>query len=201
MKEQVYEQLTLFPEDSPASHSPLPGSEQARTMTVISGLKCLESYGNSGPLGSLVRMCLGSSIWHSTRCFLTWKTKATKLNRLLFRLAVSTPHISESGSLFWHRGGAQEPVTGERRQDESGPAGMADGLRATVHEADSDTNNDGLQGSMFKSVLGGDKYDMLLRSLLECTPLGKIGPMNPAYLEWLMGYPIGWTELNRSATQ
>ena len=101
MIEQAYEQLTLFPEDSPASHSQLPGSEQARMMTVTSGLKCLESYGNSGPLGSLVRMCLGSSIWHSTRCFLTWKTKATKLNHLLFRLAVSTPHTSGSESLFW----------------------------------------------------------------------------------------------------
>ncbi|SVC13387.1 uncharacterized protein METZ01_LOCUS266241, partial [marine metagenome] len=21
------------------------------------------------------------------------------------------------------------------------------------------------------------------------------GPMNPTFLEWLMGYPIGWTEL------
>ena len=101
MKEQDYEQLTLFPEVSRASLSALPGSERARMMTVTSGRKCAELYGNYGPLGSLVRMCLESSIWHSTRCLLTWKTKATPLNRLLFRLAVSTHHTSEKECVFW----------------------------------------------------------------------------------------------------
>ena len=101
MKEQVYEQLTLFPEDFLASLSALPGSEAARMMTVTSGRKCAELYGNYGPLGSLVRMCLESSIWHSTRCLLTWKTKDTPHNRLLFRLAVSTHHTSESECAFW----------------------------------------------------------------------------------------------------
>jgi hypothetical protein len=37
-------------------------------------------------------------------------------------------------------------------------------------------------------------YDGLLRSLVEVTILGRLGPMNPAWVEWLMGYPIGWTE-------
>lgn len=70
-------------------------------MTVTSGLKCLESYEKSGPLGSLVRMCLTSSIWHSTRCLLTWKVKDTKFNASLFRLAVSTRRTKENGSPFW----------------------------------------------------------------------------------------------------
>ena len=101
MQGQDYEQLTLFQVDSHASPSPLPGSSEARRMTVISGRKCSESYGNSGPLGSLVRMCLRSSIWHSTRCFLTWKVKGTKYNASLFRLAVSMPRTKENGSPFW----------------------------------------------------------------------------------------------------
>ena len=109
MKEPVCEQLTFFPVDFLASHSPLPGSEEARRTTVISGLKCSESYGNSGPLGSLVRTCLESSIWHSTRCFLTWKKTDTPHKRLLFRLAVSMPRTNEKGSAFWptpvHKGG------------------------------------------------------------------------------------------------
>ena len=101
MKKPVYEQLTLFPEDSLASLSVLPGSERAKMMTVTSGRRCCELYGNSGPLGSLVKMCLVSSIWHSTRCYLTWKTKATPLNRLLFRLAASMPHIEGIESQLW----------------------------------------------------------------------------------------------------
>ena len=70
-------------------------------MTVTSGRKCSALSGNSGPLGCLVRTCLESSIWHSTRCLLTWKTKATKGRRLLFRLAASMPRTEETGLLFW----------------------------------------------------------------------------------------------------
>ena len=101
MKRQAYEQLTLFPEDFHASLSALPGSEAARMMTVTSGRKCSELYGRSDQLGLLVKMCLESSIWHSTRCLLTWKTKDTPHNRLLFRLAVSTHLTSESECAFW----------------------------------------------------------------------------------------------------
>ena len=101
MKELGYEQLTLFQEDSLASLFLLPGNEQARKMTVTSGLKCYELYGKYSPLSSLVKMCLGSSIWHSTRCFLAWKKKDTPRKRLLFQLAVSTPRTDGTGSAFW----------------------------------------------------------------------------------------------------
>ena len=97
----AYEQLTLFPVGSPVSLSLLPGSERAKMMTVTSGRKCSGLYGRSDPLGSLVKMCLESSIWHSTRCFLTWKAKGLSHNRLLFQLAVSMPHTDETESAFW----------------------------------------------------------------------------------------------------
>ena len=101
MSEQVYEQLTLFPEDFLASRSPLPGNTEARKMTVTSGRKCLELYQSYSQLGLLVRTCLESSIWHSTRCFLLWKPKVTKSGRLLFQLAASTHGIKESESALW----------------------------------------------------------------------------------------------------
>ena len=101
MKEQVYEQLTLFQEDSRVNRSPLPDSKEAKMMTVTSGQKCSELYKNSSPLGCLVRMCLESSIWHSTRSLLTWKTQDTPSKHLLFRLAVSMPRTKENDAPFW----------------------------------------------------------------------------------------------------
>ena len=101
MSAQDYVQLTLFQEDSPASHSPLPGSEQARMMTVTSGRKCFASYGKSAHCGYLAKMCLESSIWHSTKRCLTWKTQATKGNRLLFRLVASMPRTFDTAWLLW----------------------------------------------------------------------------------------------------
>ena len=101
MNERDYEQLTLFQGDSLASLSVQPGSVGAQKMTVTSGLNCLELYKKSGPLGSLVRTLLESSLWHSTRCFLTWKISATPRKRLLFRLAPSMPRTDGTGARLW----------------------------------------------------------------------------------------------------
>jgi hypothetical protein len=98
--EQDYEQLTLFPEDSHASHFPWLESKKVKGMTVISGQKCLELYRNSGPLGCLVKMLLESSVWHSTKCYLIWKVRVTKHKRLLFQLVPLVPYTDGTESLL-----------------------------------------------------------------------------------------------------
>jgi site-specific DNA-cytosine methylase len=111
-----------------------------------------------------------------------------------------------------------ETVTTERKPDrhEPGFSGMADGLRTAVHEADPDPDGNGLPRRMPEPVLETFTecssrereresrrrgYDGLLRSLAEVTPLGRLGPMNPEWVEWLMGFPIGWTALDASETR
>ena len=101
MKKQVCGQLTFFPEGFPVSRSALQDSDEARMMTVSSGRKCAASYGKSGRLGCLVKTCLESSIWHSTRCSLIWKPVVTKDRRLLFRLVASMRRTNDTGSQFW----------------------------------------------------------------------------------------------------
>ena len=238
MKEQDYEQLTLFQEDSHASHSVKPGSDEARKMTATSGLKCSELYEKSGPLGCLVRMCLESSIWHSTRCYLTWKRKVTKSNASIFQLAVSMPRTDDTESLFWptpSTGAALCGGTGnfktlqrmaekgliteeERRQLSQGNGGKTNpGLLEWLMGYEQQftkliptptaTDYKGGCASRFwtsthtHTHTHGRGYDGLLRSFLELTPLGKIGQMNPEYLEWMLGLPRGWTELDASETQ
>lgn len=121
----------------------------------------------------------------------------------------------DGGAGLDHGGGAPGALQGQRREDQSGPAGMADGLRADVHEDDTDPHRDGLPGRGSSEVLAAEftesssrerererrGYDGLLRTLVEVTPRGRLGPMNPAWVEWLMGYPIGWTALNASETR
>ena len=93
------EQQSIFSqEDFHASLSLVPGNKEAKKMTVISGRKCYELYQKYAQLGLLVKMLLESSIWDSTKCFLTWKTRATPANRLLFQLVPSTPRTEEIGS-------------------------------------------------------------------------------------------------------
>lgn len=88
--------------DSPASHSVTQGEEKARQMTATSGQTCLKSLKMSSQTGSSLKMCaaslLGTMAWYSSKCALTWKTKTTKSNRLLFQLAPSMPRTGETGS-------------------------------------------------------------------------------------------------------
>lgn len=223
-----YEQLTLFPEGFPASLSLLPGSVKAMEMTVTSGLRCSESLENSNPLGSLVKMCLESSIWHSTRCYLTWQTKATPHNRLLFRLAVSMPHIEGIESQLWPTpvhghvtGGTgamaimkkflqQGKITQEEyRSFVAGNGGKTNpellewlmGYQAAFTQLLPTPRASDYKGSPLNRYVGGVHYRHQLDELVEVTPLGKIGQMNPEWVEWLMGYPIGWTELSHLETQ
>lgn len=237
MREQGCEQLTLFPVDSPVNRSLLPGSEEARTMTVTSGLRCLELYGKSTPLGSLVRMCLGSSIWHSTRCLLTWKMKGTKYSRFLYQLAVSMPRTNDTESLFWPTPSTGAGLCGGtgnfktlKRMAERGL--ITEEERRNLSQGNGGKTNPGLlewlmgYEQQFTKLIptpracdykgaalnrswnvqverererGGYRHQLC--ELLEVTPRGRLGQMNPEWVEWLMGYPIGWTELNASETR
>src|SRR5699024_272092 len=81
-QKNMKDQLMLFPEDSPVNRSALPGTKKARTMTVTSGKKCLELLERLNQPMLLAKTFLVSSQWHSTRCYLTWKTKVTPQKRL-----------------------------------------------------------------------------------------------------------------------
>ena len=124
------EESLFSQEDFPASHSVVPGSNEARTMTAISGRKCSESYKRQGQLGLLVRMLLASSAWHSTKCVLTWKRVDTKSSRSLFQLAVSMPRTEETECGLLRGGGAMWPTP---RTPSGGPDNSAKRLRPSGH--------------------------------------------------------------------
>lgn len=93
--------LTSSQEGSLASLFQLPENNKGKTIAVISGQKCYELYGKYSRLGSLVKMFLESSNWHSKIFVLRWKVKAMKSSRLLFHLQASERGIKEKefGSL------------------------------------------------------------------------------------------------------
>lgn len=174
--QEVY-QLGLLPEDSLASLSVLPGSKAAQAMTVGSGRKWLELLSESDQLGYLVKMCLGSSAWNSTRCFLTWNVSATPHGRLLFRLSASMPRTEENGFGLWATPSAA---------DSQGTTG--DDLATAVNRAmfptptTQDASNNGGASQMNRNT----------------PPLNAVvgGSLNPTWVEWLMGYPKNWTEVD-----
>lgn len=142
------------------------------------------------------------------------------------RVAILAYSINRRSSLRWNRqfqdteeDGGKRPdngrgtaaaLSGQRWENESRPSGMADGLRTEVHRIDSDTESLRLQRCFTEEMVftesssrereresrTGRSYRNQLNELVELTPLGVIGRLNPTWTEWLMGYPIGWTELD-----
>ena len=207
------QQLTLFPAGTldHASLLVLPGSEKARKMTVTSGRKYAEFCTKSDPVGLLVKMLLDTSVWGSTTCFLTWKAKVTKQSRLYFQLVPSTPHTDETECSLWPTPRANK-IGGE-----SSP-GFSPTLEQTVRMWPTPRANDaekrgnvstdprnGLPGivKMWPTPAAQDAKNATLppsQSDRDTVPgavirSGETGQLNPEWVEALMCFPIGWTEV------
>lgn len=178
-------------------------------MTVISGRKCLELYQNSDPLGSLVRMLLESSIWRSTRCLLTWKAKVTPRGRWYYQLAASTPRTEDTASQLWATPNTmdylpQRSPEALRRQAETSrkgrkrPANLreqvcAETVRLWPTPRASDSKGSGAAGS--KSAEHDRKRGNLKGVVMYLQDAETGAQLNPDWVEWLMGFPPGWTRV------
>jgi hypothetical protein len=190
--------LPFSAEDSPASHSVTLGNGAALTTTVISGRKCLGSYARSGPLGCLVKTLLGSSEWHSIWWRLTWKRAATKLNRSYFRLAASALPISDSGALSW-------PTPRSYSFDKSHLPGLTSlDVRVRGLYPDNPRYWPTPRATEYKSPKGktGNRSaeDSHRAGWTLSETAGAGGLLSADWVEWLMVFPVGWTDLGDSAT-
>lgn len=207
MNAQDCEQLTLFPADSPASPFLSPGSAEARRTTVTSGQKCCELSRISGPLGSLVRTLLVSSAWRSTRCLLTWKVSATPARRLLYRLVPSMPRTGETGARLWPTPSASDcgrtainphlTKNGTIRHIGKNGAQSYARLDAVVAMFPTPKARDAKDTTRLPpSRLADPGKDSLVQRVGRGIQKENGGQLNPTWVEWLMGFPIGWTDLD-----
>lgn len=183
---QPSSRLTLFAEDSPVNLLVLPGNVKGRTMLEICGRSTDVAWKTSSPVGSLVKMCLESSHTLKPSCCLTWKPLGTKPPYWGFRLAPCKPRTGENGSGLWgtpranngagngkHRGNNKS-----RLEDQVHDPKMWPTPRANKPE--------GYSSERFRPTLAQE---------VTGQPKPLHGQLNPTWVEWLMGYPIGWTDL------
>ena len=162
----------------PASHSAAPGSDEARQMTAFSGRNLLASFASSGRVGPLARMLLTTSTWGSTECFLTWRDSATPARRLLFRLVPSELDTDETEFGLLPTPTAKGNAAAPSMQKWAAHRRLFPTPTASSHTG---AGVRGEGGPNLQTVAGGS--------------------LNPTWLEWLMGYPAGWTELEPSVMQ
>jgi len=194
--------------DIPASPSVLPESREAQRMTATSGRTLAKLFHAKDPLGAFSKMFMVTSHWASTKCLLTWKPKVTPQGRLLCQLAVSTPRTDEIGSgssqEMWATPRTTDGTGGPRKLDERGRrishssnlvfgANLSDQVRMWPIPTTRD-HKGGYQGGRIRNgKVSMDTLDVAVQHTDNQQKTG--GQLNPQWVEWLMGYPEGWTDL------
>jgi len=193
------EELTLSAVGSHASLGASPGSSEAQKMTAISGRKCCELLNLYKVDGSLAKMseALLTSQWASSAAFLTWKASDTKPSHLLFQLAPSAPRTDEIESGLWPTPTGQDnpqvrgvgKTIGTKRGTTLGGA-----VRMWPTPTASDYKGSGptVVRKDGKNRLN-DRPDYATEQRAQ-----NGGQLNPTWVEWLMGFPTGWTDLKPS---
>nr|WP_255317369.1 hypothetical protein [Candidatus Magnetobacterium casensis] len=209
-------QPSLLPPDSLASLSVLPGSNSARQMTATSGLKLSQLLKKSNPSGYCLKMLLESSTWHSTLCYLTWKVRVTPQKRLLFQLAPSMPGIDETEFGLWPTSSARDWKSGQNKNCWSNARPLNEIVLLPTPEAQNQggyqisngkkmprlgavvkmwpTPQTGAHNEAAHNAMSGDWKT----KFCEVAGIPTTGQLNPNWVEWLMGFPTGWTDLNAS---
>ena len=215
MKKQDLKQSPSFQAASPASPSPPPDGGKALRMNAIYGRKCAGLLPNCGPVGCLGKMLLASSIWGSTKRFLTWQKRDTLFSHSYFRLAASARGMSAS-ELLSSRLMFPTPLASDKST-------CRDAANLDVYLSDNGIfrkrNRDGTIWSLslsaavfyltpaasegYRSTLKPTAFqgkspssNLSAQVIHQEQPLSEKAALNPDWVEWLMGFPKGWTDVS-----
>lgn len=199
MSEQVCTQSISSPADSPVSHFPWLESKKAKGTNVTYGRKCSELSTKLRRVGWWVKTFLESCELPLPTLSRTWSVKAITSSCLILKLRLSERRTEGSASRLWPTVVARDYKDGTalacRNVSAKGHLGRVihipnTGLWKTPIAADAAN----------KQFYVNSRGEPNLSAQVKCSKIETReehgnGSLNPAWVEWLMGYPIGWTEV------
>ena len=215
MRKQDLKPSPSSPADSRASPSPPQESGGALRMNATCGRRCAELLPNCGPIGCLGKMLLASSIWGSTKRFLTWQKRDTLFSHSYFRLAASAHGMSASellsSRLMFPTPLASDKCTNRdaqnldvflseagilRKRNRSG-AIWSLSLSAAVYYL-TPTASEGYRSTLKPEAFRSSQASANLSTQIvrQEQPHSESAALNPDWVEWLMGFPPGWTDVS-----
>ena len=215
MKKQDETALPSLAADFPVSRFQARGNKKGLKIPATCGLKCAASLQSSSPAGCLAKMLLGSSIWGSTKRFLTWQKRDTLFSHSYFRLAASARGMNAS-ELLSSRLMFPTPLASDKST-------CRDAANLDVFLSDNGIfrkrNRDGTIWSLslsaavfyltpaasegYRSTLKPAAFrgkspssNLSAQVIHQEQPLSEKAALNPDWVEWLMGFPKGWTAVS-----
>ena len=176
--------LMCLPPDSHASPSALPGKESKLTTKEICGLQQPTLLGLSNPDSYCWKMCresVNTCPWLSETCADVGMKFDTPYSLGLTTLERPTDE-NECGYL-------PTPDCSDRRSMKSKQWGLSNYIKAGLWPTprQSEWKGTGPVGSKSQQHMKDRNY--------LCAVLETGGQLNPTWVEWLMGWPLGWTDL------
>ena len=115
--------------------------EEGLKMTDISGQKYFQLFSKSDQIGLLSKMLVGTSLWGSTKCSLTWQTKPiTQSRHFILELYPSTLPTEECDSGLWATATTMEHlppgISGSFKESQNGRRQISSNLRDQVMQKD-----------------------------------------------------------------
>ena len=215
MKKQDLKQLPLSQAAFPVSPSPPPENGRALRMNATCGRKCAALLPSCGPVGCLGKMLLASSIWGSTKRSLTWQKRDTLFSHSYFRLAASAHGMSAS-ELLSSRLMFPTPLASDkstcrdaanldvflsgngifRKKNRDGSIWSLS-LSAAVYYL-TPAASEGYRSTLKPTAFQGKSPSSNLSAQVihQEQPLSEKAALNPDWVEWLMGFPKGWTAVS-----
>ena len=196
MSAQDCEQLTLFPADSPASPFPWLESKREKKTIVTSGRQCSELSESCARVALSVRTYLESSRLPPGKWSRIWSVQAITSSCLILRLRLSEHGTGgqESSSLVSRI--YPTPTARDSKGANSMEHLMQPKAQGNNHHVRQLANAVKLLTTPCAADATGSHGGKNHRSLRTDVA----GQLNPTWVEWLMGVPIGWTELDVSET-
>ena len=214
MNEQDREPLPSYQADFHVSRSPVLENEKDLKMNAIYGQRCAELLQNLDPVSCLGKMLLVSSIWGSTKRYLTWQKRDTLFCHSYFRLAASAHGMNASellsSRLMFPTPLASDKNTGKNvksldvflsdngifRKRNTNGAIWSLPLSAAVFYL-TPLASDGFRSTLKPQTLKKGKVNANLAAqmIFRENPISDTAALNPDWVEWLMGFPKAWTDI------
>lgn len=206
-------------EDTPANLSAKPVKGKAKKIQDTSSLGSPKPFANYDPDTQSWKTFPAISLWDSEPYKDSWPRSGMTLDGIAYQLPPSAPRTSAiEYSSSQHHGpnsdGLWPTATTEDHATRYSQGGMPLGMAARLFPTPTATANMDAPHSrqkwswLFPTAVasggldGGTKARKKIKELNQSgIEVPKTGRLNPIWVEWLMGFPLGWTDLEDLETQ